>query len=371
MSNASDARTDRSPRAVPSGAGAGAGDGVARPETGPATTTLRPAARSSNGRGVSISNIAKSLGISHVTVSRALNDPTKVNAITLARIRKACSEASFTPRVIPNRLKTVSLIVPSSDDILVGDSVLISKIVALLSGRNYHVVVSSVDGIEQLSVLFQKAFIAILRDVQPEVLPLIRRYAARSPFVTINDMNEEVGPDAVLLGSDHRQGISMAMEHFLSRGHTRIGYVATSLKPRGHRERLEAYRQIMKAKGLYDDSLVFVNDEQLLPEGLRRLCWENVTGLLVTEAQLTPRVLYYLKLIGKEVPRDVSLITHELAGGYQFVYPPITSVVQPGERLAELAVDTVLGKLLNPDLRVEHAHYLPYELVIRESVRSI
>ncbi|HAU38460.1 MAG TPA: hypothetical protein DCX07_12195 [Phycisphaerales bacterium] len=325
----------------------------------------------STGEATSISKIAKSVGVSHVTVSRALNDPTKVNPKTLARIRKACSEAGFTPRVIPNRLKTVSLIVPACDEILPGDSVLISRIAALLSDRHYHVVVSSVDGIETLSVLFQKAFIAILRELRPEILPVIRRYAAKAPFVTINDMNEQVGPDAVLLGSDHRQGITAAMEHFLARGHRRIGYVATDLKTRGLRDRLETYRQIMKAQGLYDDALVFVNEESLLPEGLRRLCWENVTGLLVAEAQLTPRVLYYLKLMGKEVPRDISLITHELAGAYEFVYPPITSFVQPGERLAELAVETVLGKLQDKNRPVEHTHYLPYKLVVRESVRNI
>jgi len=320
---------------------------------------------------MSISKIAKSLGISHVTVSRALNDPNKVNPQTLAKIRKACSEAGFTPRVIPNRLRTVSLIVPSGIDSLPSDSILISKIVSLLSGKDYHVVVSAVNDVEQLSTLFQKAFIAILREVRQDVLPVIRRYAARSPFVAINDMNEEVGPDALLIGSDHRQGIALALEHFFSRGHQRIGYVATSLKTRGYRERLQAYREIMKAKGVYDDGLVFVNNEQLLPEGLRRLCSEDVTGLLVTEAGLTPRVLYYLKLMGKEIPRDMSLISHELSGGYEFIYPPITSFVQPGERLAELAVETVLEKLQDRHRSIDHARYLPYELVMRESVRSI
>jgi DNA-binding LacI/PurR family transcriptional regulator len=320
---------------------------------------------------MSISKIAKNLGISHVTVSRALNDPSKVNPRTLAKIRKACSEAGFTPRVIPNRLKTVSLIVPTADEILAGDSILISKIVALLSGRDYHVVVSAVNDVEQLSVLFQKAFIAILRDLKPDVLPVIRRYAARAPFVAINDMNEQVGPDAFLLGSDHRQGITLAMEHFFARGHTRIGYVATSLKPRGHRERLDAYTEIMKSRGLSSDSMVFINNEELLPEGLRRLISEDVTGILVTEAHLTPRVLYYLKLMGKEVPRDVSLIANEMSGGYQFVYPPITSIVQPGDKLATVAVETVLNKLRDRQTPVEHAHYVPYELIVRESVRSI
>lgn len=339
-----------------------------------ALTKARPVARggeSADDGNVSISKIARSVGVSHVTVSRALNDPGKVNAKTLAKIRKACSEAGFTPRVIPNRLKTVSLIVPSSDEILAGDSMLISKLVALLSGRGYHVVVSSVDGVEQLSALFQKAFIAILRDVQPHVLPIIRRYAARAPFVAINDLNEQLGPDAILIGSDHRQGVTTAMDHFFAKGHRRIGYVATSLKPRGHRERLEAYRQAMQARGLYDEALVFVNEEALLPEGIRRLCWENVSGLLVTESQLTPRVLYYLKLMGKEVPRDLSLIAHEFAGDYQFLYPPTTAIVQPGQRLAEAAVDTVLGMLQHPNQPVPHAQYLPYELVVRESVRNV
>ena len=37
----------------------------------------------------------------------------------------------------------------------------------------------------------------------------------------------------------------------------------------------------------------------------------------------------YLKLLGKEVPTDLSLVSHEIAGGFEFLYPPITTFVQP------------------------------------------
>ncbi len=321
---------------------------------------------------MSITQVAQRVGVSHVTVSRALNDPEKVHPATLARIRQVCNELNFTPRVIPSRIKSVSLIVPPVSQIGPGDSILISRLVSRLSEQEFHVLVSSVAGIENLSFIFRKAFIALVHSLDDKALAIMRRYAAKSPFVAINDMNEEIGPNAILVGSNHRQGITMAMDHLIERGHRRIGFVAGSVRLRGERERLETYRQIMKAQGQGDEALIFANNETMLPEGLRRICDTKATALLVADASLTLKALYYLKLLGKEVPRDMSLVSHQVAGGFEFLYPPITTFVQPSDKLAEVAADLILQqtqKRKGPP--AERKQYLQYDLVVRESVRSM
>src|SRR5689334_11060098 len=98
---------------------------------------------------MSIVKVARSAGVSHVTVSRALNDPDKVHPETLARIRQACTELNFTPRVIPSRLKAVSLIVPPVSQIVPGDSILISRLVSRLSDQGFHTLVTAVSGVEK------------------------------------------------------------------------------------------------------------------------------------------------------------------------------------------------------------------------------
>lgn len=44
---------------------------------------------------MSITKVAERVGVSTVTISRALNNPEKVKPETLARIRKACRELDF------------------------------------------------------------------------------------------------------------------------------------------------------------------------------------------------------------------------------------------------------------------------------------
>jgi LacI family transcriptional regulator len=320
---------------------------------------------------MSIVKVAQQAGVSHVTVSRALNDPEKVHPETLARIREACDKLNFTPRVIPSRLKAVSLIVPPTSQIVPGDSILISRLVSRLSGEGFHTLVSSVAGIEKLSFIFRRAFIGLIHSLDDKALPVIRQYAAQAPFVAINDMNEEIGPDAILVGSDHKQGITLAMKHLIERGHKRIAFVSSAARLRGERERLDTYRHIMTEQGALDDTLIFANDEGMLPEGLRRICASDATALLVADGSLTLKVLYYLKLLGKEVPKDLSLVSHEIAGGFEFLYPPITTFVQPSSKIAEVAADLILQKTSKKPKPTEHRHVLPYELVVRESVKNV
>ena len=65
------------------------------------------------------------------------------------------------------------------------------------------------------------------------------------------------------------------------------------------------------------------------------------------------------------------IVSHEIAGGFEFLYPPITTFVQPSSRIAELTVDLIVGQMAKKPEMAAHRYVLPYELVVRESVRNI
>jgi len=320
---------------------------------------------------MSMQTIANRVGVSHVTVSRAINNPEKVHPDTLRKIRNACNELKFKPRTITNRLKTVTLVISGENNISPGDSILISSLVSQLNRHAVRVVITTFEGIDELPYIFQKAFIATVRKYDQQSLTLAQKYASEVPFVAINDMDEVVGSKAVLVGSDHNGGIRKGMEHFLERGHKRIGYIATGIHSRGLQQRFAGYRTIMEENKLFDPALVLVGGEQMLPQGLQRLLKHGVTGVFITESTLTFPVLYYLNCFGKEVPYDISVISSEYASGMGFLYPPITCQVQPILRLAELATDIVLKKLGDSKSEISHQYFVPYELTVRESVKTL
>ena len=81
-------------------------------------TSRKPA-----GRGVTMTTVGRLAGVSQVTVSRALSDPSKVSPETLASIEQAIAATGFVPNAIAgalasNRTRLVTALVPSITNIV-------------------------------------------------------------------------------------------------------------------------------------------------------------------------------------------------------------------------------------------------------------
>lgn len=319
----------------------------------------------------SIQEIAKKAGVSCVTVSRALNHPEQVTPETCAKIQKIFTEMNYKPRVIPNRLDTVNLLLPSPPAyITMHDGILFSSISNLITEKGYHSVLSprKAMGIQNI---FHKVYVAVLTEGDTKMSTFIRDHSAKTPFIVISDTSESLPENVPVLGSDHKQGTTLAIEYLLKRGHTRIGYVGNNLTCRGYREKFEAYTALMKKNNCFCQDYIFLNDEKLLFEGLQRLCNRKVTALFIAEESLTLKAIYYLDLLGKKVPEDISVVSKEISGSTEFLYPPITCIIQPLIKLSSLVVDYVLKRINEPDAVIPRNTYIPYDFVERESVISI
>ena len=81
------------------------------------------ASRKGQGRGVTMEAVGRLAGVSQVTVSRALSDPSKVSPATLAKIKEAIAQTGFVPNALAGALATsksmlISALVPSITNIV-------------------------------------------------------------------------------------------------------------------------------------------------------------------------------------------------------------------------------------------------------------
>ena len=318
---------------------------------------------------MSMQKIAKRTGVSSATISRAFSQPEKLRPETLERIRKLCDELNYRPRVIPNNLSTVTVIVPDDGLVELADGIILSNLVSELNRHNMPTIVATMQSLKSRPTIFQKAFIAILRNIGDEDAQLLRQYADVGPFITIHDTHGDIGPNAVRLSSDHRGAILNALAHLEERGHERIAYICRRIEAKGYVQRLETYQERMTDRELFDPALLYRNDEQYLFDGLRRVCDAKPTAMIVGDTLLTQRVLHYLKILGKVVPDDISMMSMEYAGGIPHLFPPITGIVQPLEGLGRTAGRLMIQTLRQSDEPISPVQRLPYQLVDRESVR--
>ncbi|MFJ5956695.1 LacI family DNA-binding transcriptional regulator [Paenarthrobacter sp. NPDC092416] len=201
------------------------------------------------------------------------------------------------------------------------------------------------------------------------------------PCVIIDSPKIEGVP---FVGIDDRSAASRAAEHLLELGHHRIGILVDRLRPDGSRgfasqsrvrhaqdevarERLAGYRAAFQQAGL-DPSAVpiveaggflFTEGQRAAEDLLRR---HNLTAVLATTDVLALSALKVLRVMGKSVPEEVSVVGFDdlpesAAAGLTTVRQPL---IDKGRRAAEAIIRSVAGETVGMTI-------LPTKMEVRSS----
>ncbi|MBN1410516.1 MAG: substrate-binding domain-containing protein [Spirochaetales bacterium] len=169
---------------------------------------------------------------------------------------------------------------------------------------------------------------------------------------------------------DNKGGMKDAVVHLIEKhGKTKIGFIKG---PDGHDEaesRFAGYLEALKSKGLpFDKSIVFrgtfndVIDETQMIEAIQQ---NEVDALASANDMMAMEVVYKINELGKKVPEDIPIVSFDDLDISEHFDPPLTTVRQPLEEIAEEALSTVMmiiDKNQPPAIKT-----LPNHFIIRNS----
>ncbi len=185
------------------------------------------------------------------------------------------------------------------------------------------------------------------------------------PYVSINGL---AGPNGVSVLVDDQLGSKLAVDHFVSLGHERIGYIMESpwalLHPSVQARRL-GYAQAMQSHGLplmptWDQTYDMV--EEAVAEAYENRC----TALLVYSHYTAMVVLKYAHEIGLRVPDDMSLICFNDRFPVNHTTPKLTAIALPYKEMAEVASEMITNAISQKPGNIQSIQIKP-ELVVRDS----
>ncbi len=322
-------------------------------------------------------DIARELGLSQTTVSRALRGDPRVAPATLATVRAAAERLGYVPdaaarTLSSGRTQTVGVVVadilnpfyPEIVEVLHGEllhegyaTVLLNEplgpdLARQLGGR-------TVDGLIVVAATLDAAFV--------ERLP-----AMGIPLVLLNRYVDGADVDRVL--SDNVAGGALAVEHLLGLGHRRIGLIAGPANTSTSRDREQGIRAALARHGVaFDEALrregsfTHHSGHQHCSELLRLpqppsaiVCASDVVAFGALDAA---------KRLGVSVPGELSVIGYDdlaMAGWEAFA---LTTVRQPLTQMAKRAVRVLLARLggaAAPDAPPQREIFPP-QLVKRET----
>jgi diguanylate cyclase (GGDEF)-like protein len=188
------------------------------------------------------------------------------------------------------------------------------------------------------------------------------------PVVVVGD--EITDLDCSVIVPDNRRGTREAVAHLVEHGHRRIAF-AGYLGATDIQERLEAYRETLRAHGIEPDpDLLFTTEDNHEKGGEaagRRLVAAGIPSTAVMAATDANAIgmMRVMLAEGLVLPRDLAIVGFDDQRAAPYADPPLTTVRQPVEMLGRAAV-AELTRLMRGGEPQRH-HHIPTALVVRES----
>ncbi|MHA7130847.1 LacI family DNA-binding transcriptional regulator [Algoriphagus namhaensis] len=311
------------------------------------------------GHQVTMKDIAKKLGVSVSTVSRALQDSPELHPETKKRIVETAKEMNYQPNLLAQSLrksktKTLGVIVPEITSHFFASC--ISGIQDLANSRGYNVMIcQSNESIDQemanIKTLVASQVDALLISLSRETNHyehLDELYQREIPFVLF-DRVHEVMPVTKITFND-QGGAYQVTRHMLETGCKRVMYVSGPEDLYISKKRKEGYLQALKEFGMKpEEALIKITDLTL--ESNLKVAQEiadmdhRPDGVFCMIDPVAVDVLTYWKSIGVKVPQDMALAGFTNNPTSAVVEPPLTTVSQPGYEMGKLSVSHLLDQL--------------------------
>jgi DNA-binding LacI/PurR family transcriptional regulator len=185
--------------------------------------------------------------------------------------------------------------------------------------------------------------------------------AQRRPLVSMGI----TAPMVPSVEPENGAGASSAVEHLLRQGRRRITTIAGPMRNPCAVERLAGYRSSVHAAGLVDVGLSADFTRATAAEAARHLLGirPDLDAVFVASDLMATAVLQVLLASGRRVPDDVAVVGFDDSPPARMTTPVLSTVHQPVEELASLAVRTLTAPVGTCPLEQR----LPTRLVVRAS----
>jgi LacI family transcriptional regulator len=333
----------------------------------------------SQGKRLTMAEIAKQVGVSTTTVSKVLNQQPGVGPQTRARIQQVINEHDYVQNHAARHLrKGQSGLIDLVFQRLEGgyDLGIMHGIQDALEESGYRLVIFATHQDEDTERLWLRRMLDLSTDGVLLLLPYERIGIANAlqaqniPFVAIGDRNEPT-TSFPTIGSTIWLGGYTATEHLISLGHRRIGIITGPLDLMTSRARLAGYREALERAGIPVDPELISEGNYLLGDGVQQTraflaLPDPPTAIFAgNDAQATGayRVLYERNI---RIPDEMSVIGFDDVMYTAQMAPPLTTIHQPLQEIGKMAANMLLRLIAGQQLESHHVE-LSTSLVVRES----
>ncbi len=331
-----------------------------------------------------IKDIAKALGISPSTVSRALNDNPQIKEETIKAVKETAKKLNYIPNRAAaglriNKTYCIGVVVPSIG--IYFFSRIISGMQKVASARGYQLLICQSNEKEDEEEKFLQSLSAgrvdgILLSIAQETTRLnhIKEVMNHMPVVIFDRIDPAL--DTVQVEADDFNAAYIATEHLIKTGCKKIAHLAGPSTMLNTKNRLNGYKEALKDNDLEISNTMIEYcdfDRHIVGEALKKLlrAHPDIDGVFAVNDNLGVEAIIVLKKMGIKVPEQISVIGF---GNYpisKIVEPRLTTVShhlsETGERSARYLIEMIEKKTK----KIQEEPPLVSELIVRDSTKEV
>ncbi len=325
-----------------------------------------------------IYDIAKHVGVSAGTVSRALSRPDKVLPATRARIEEAVAALGYVPNAVARNLKTqrsgkILVTVPDIANpffaqILQGAEDAAQAVgYAVLLGDTQHLPEREERYAQMLRRNEADGLIVLGHRLPPTAREIVQQLGDAAPVVNGCEFDPAVGIPSVHI--DNAAAAGAVMEHLYGLGHERVAVVGGPPDNPLHQQRLEGVQRVAKACKRQRSLSIAPGDFSLESGHAAALALLGrapaPTAIFCFSDQMALGAMAACREQGIRVPDDVSIVGFDDLASSRYLTPPLTTVRQPMREIGARAVHLLLALIDRVDVPLQQT--LEFSLMVRGS----
>ena len=306
-----------------------------------------------------MNDVARLAGVSHMTVSRVLNEPWRVRAATRDRVQSAISQLGYQPNsaarsLVTRKSRTIGVVALNTT--LFGPASTLHGIEEAARDAGYHVSIASAPRLTTE---------AVRETVQRLLAQAVDGVAVIAPFRAALQVAEELrgvtpvvateglGPGRVASVSiDQALGARLAVEHLLELGHRTVHHISGPVDWLEAEARTDGWRETLRrARRRIPAPAVGTWQARSGYEAALRLTAEpGVTALFVSNDHMALGALRALHERGLHVPRDVSVVGFDDVPESAYFLPPLTTLRQDFAEVGRQTMGLLLSQMTSETL---------------------
>lgn len=325
----------------------------------------------------SIKKVAELANVSVATVSRVLNDDSKVKAETREKVLKVIKEIDYKPNLLAKNLRkkssnTILIVLPTISNPIFNE--IIRGAETAIKEKGYNVII----GTTELDYLQLETFINLIKTQQVDGAVFLSSCIDKErlkeivndyPVVMCNEYFDEI--DVSYVSIDNKKAGYDTCRYMFKQHRKKIAYIRGYIDSSSSLGRVEGYKKAHKEEKIpYNTDLVVKgsNDFEKLKKEVIKLFEEHpdIDGLLVNSDIQASIVLKTLKQLDLRVPEDIRIISFDGTIISEIVDPCLTTIVQPMYELGYQSVEILIDKLGSNKTNNRQV-ILPHKLIERDT----